>query len=381
MKHRLHQKLEWAIEDALSKPPSATGRRLAPERVLCEETGISRVTLRRAIESLIARDLLVRRHGSGTYVRKVPPPPEIPDAARGAFTLEAKTLFAAEPESPTRLRLPADRRSLHIVGWLNENSEYVQRILTGMHRRAEQEGHHFVNIAVDPRIKRDITRLRRHIARNHIDGYVIDSDLASVFENAFSEPRPPVVYIGHGEFDPDHEPVIQVDPHNAIQRALYKLRDCGYTRIGLIALDETPANKIQMESYDRCMAELGLKYRRVASLPRRPRSRIEDLRAMLLTEPRPQAVYIGDDILLRGLVKLMETLDCRPGRDIAAITLGSYGVPLPKGYDWSVMEFNPVQAGALALECLAREITRAGEPICSIVHRPAWHPGSTHLLL
>jgi DNA-binding LacI/PurR family transcriptional regulator len=379
MKYRLHQKLEWAIEDALSKPPSATGRRLAPERVLCEITGVSRVSLRLAIDSLIARGLLVRRHGSGTYVRKVPAPPAIPAGAGGAFAVTAETLFAGLPETPTRLRMPAHRKSLRIVGWMNERSEYLRQMLVGMRRRCGQEGHDFVNLAVNPHNPRDITRLRRHRKRNHVDGYIIDSNLAAMFDAEFAEPRPPVVYVGHGEFDPDHEPIIQVDQHNAIQRALYKLRDTGYRRIGLIAMNEPLAERTQLASYPRCMKELGLKYRRTVSLPLRPAAHLDELRRMLMTKPRPQAVYVGDDILLRGLVKLLERLECRPGKELAVITLGSYGVPLPAGYDWSVMEFNPVQTGALAMESLVRGITRAGEPLCSVVHRAAWHPGTTHL--
>jgi DNA-binding LacI/PurR family transcriptional regulator len=380
MKHPIHKRLEWAIEEALSRPPSTTGRRLAPERVLCVRTGVSRVTLRHAIASLIARALLVRRHGSGTYVRKIPAPPVIPDGARGHFNLTADTLFAEEPEMPTRLRLPTDRKSLHIVGWINEKSEYSRKTLEGMHRRAAQDGHRLENVTVDPQVARDITRLRRHIARNHIDGYVIDSDLAAVFDEQFPEQRPPVVYLGHGQFDPDHEPVVQVDPDNAVRRAALKFRECGYKRIGLICLDEPPGRALQIESYRRCMSDLALRFRRTLSLPRNPRPRINALRDMLLKEPRPQAVYVGDDILLRKLTPLLDEIACRPGKEIAVITLGSFGVPLPKGYAWSVMEFNPGQMGVLLLESLVREITQAGEPLCSIVHRPAWRPGTTHLI-
>ena len=44
------------------------GDQLPSERVLCAEWGVARMTLRGAVEALVAEGLLVRRHGSGTYV-------------------------------------------------------------------------------------------------------------------------------------------------------------------------------------------------------------------------------------------------------------------------------------------------------------------------
>ncbi|QXJ26231.1 GntR family transcriptional regulator [Actinomadura graeca] len=44
------------------------GDALPPERRLAEDLGVSRPTLRQAIDDLVAEGLLDRRHGSGTYV-------------------------------------------------------------------------------------------------------------------------------------------------------------------------------------------------------------------------------------------------------------------------------------------------------------------------
>jgi GntR family transcriptional regulator len=42
---------------------------LPPERDLAGEFGVSRITVRKAIDGLVSEGLLVRRHGSGTFVR------------------------------------------------------------------------------------------------------------------------------------------------------------------------------------------------------------------------------------------------------------------------------------------------------------------------
>ncbi|WP_313951801.1 FCD domain-containing protein [Accumulibacter sp.] len=58
-----HQ-LETRILEGSLKP----GDRLPAERELAIELGVSRPSLREAIKKLVSRDLLVSRHGGGTYV-------------------------------------------------------------------------------------------------------------------------------------------------------------------------------------------------------------------------------------------------------------------------------------------------------------------------
>jgi GntR family transcriptional regulator, transcriptional repressor for pyruvate dehydrogenase complex len=49
------------------------GGRLPPERELARELGVSRSTLREAIRALVAMNILVSRHGDGTYVSSLEP--------------------------------------------------------------------------------------------------------------------------------------------------------------------------------------------------------------------------------------------------------------------------------------------------------------------
>ena len=50
----------------------AVGSKLPNEDRLCERFGVSRVTIREAVRGLIEDGLVVRRHGSGTYVTRRP---------------------------------------------------------------------------------------------------------------------------------------------------------------------------------------------------------------------------------------------------------------------------------------------------------------------
>lgn len=61
---QLHRRIAEAIESGKLKP----GDSLPPEREMAAMTGLSRVTVRKGVEALVASGQLVQRRGSGTYV-------------------------------------------------------------------------------------------------------------------------------------------------------------------------------------------------------------------------------------------------------------------------------------------------------------------------
>lgn len=63
------------IEKGILKP----GMRLAPERELCRQLGISRVTLRKALVHLVDEGVLSASHGRGWYVTQAVPKKEWPN--------------------------------------------------------------------------------------------------------------------------------------------------------------------------------------------------------------------------------------------------------------------------------------------------------------
>jgi GntR family transcriptional regulator len=65
--HQLKQVLHGEIESGVYKP----GDRLPSEPELIRQYGISRITVRQALDELEAEGLIVRRHGKGTYVAEL----------------------------------------------------------------------------------------------------------------------------------------------------------------------------------------------------------------------------------------------------------------------------------------------------------------------
>jgi GntR family transcriptional regulator len=65
----LYQQLQRALRQAIDRRILDANDALPPERDLAEEFGVSRITVRKAIDGLVSEGLLVRRQGSGTFVR------------------------------------------------------------------------------------------------------------------------------------------------------------------------------------------------------------------------------------------------------------------------------------------------------------------------
>ena len=64
----LYQQLQRGLRDAIDRRILEPDEALPPERQLAEDLCVSRITVRKAIEGLVAEGLLVSRQGSGTFV-------------------------------------------------------------------------------------------------------------------------------------------------------------------------------------------------------------------------------------------------------------------------------------------------------------------------
>jgi len=64
----LYQQLQRALRDAITENRLAADEALPPERDMAEEFGVSRITVRKALDALVSEGLLTRRQGAGTFV-------------------------------------------------------------------------------------------------------------------------------------------------------------------------------------------------------------------------------------------------------------------------------------------------------------------------
>src|SRR5688572_30449506 len=68
----LHSQLKALIEERIESGHWATEEKVPSERELCDQFGVSRITVRQALHQLVVERRLVRLHGRGTYVAGTP---------------------------------------------------------------------------------------------------------------------------------------------------------------------------------------------------------------------------------------------------------------------------------------------------------------------
>lgn len=83
----LYMQIAKNIQTYISEGNVAVGEALPPERDLCDLTGTSRVTIRKALDKLVADKIIMRKQGAGTFVL---PPIEHLGSSLSGFTGNAR---------------------------------------------------------------------------------------------------------------------------------------------------------------------------------------------------------------------------------------------------------------------------------------------------
>ncbi len=117
--HQLAERLQAQIQAGTFGP----GHKIPSEHELAEHYGVGRPTVRQATDALVQRGFLVRRRGSGTYVRTAPAQVDLFSLAgtlvsfeRGGLTLHARLVGRPELHEVTEREHPlAGRAALRLV--------------------------------------------------------------------------------------------------------------------------------------------------------------------------------------------------------------------------------------------------------------------------
>lgn len=124
----LYLRLKSWIENAVRRGAIKPGDALPSERDLAVRVEVSRVTVRKAVQHLVRDGVLIRRHGSGTYVAEQPHRVEqslsqltsfTEDMARRGLQVRSewleRGLYAPSPEEIVALGLPAGENVARIA--------------------------------------------------------------------------------------------------------------------------------------------------------------------------------------------------------------------------------------------------------------------------
>lgn len=99
-----YMRLQKLIRHAVDSRRLAAGAALPSERDLCEEYGLSRVTIRKAIDGLVEEGLLERRQGAGTFVSE-----SLQKASNGRVEKSFSALSSFSEDMMARGRKPGNK--------------------------------------------------------------------------------------------------------------------------------------------------------------------------------------------------------------------------------------------------------------------------------
>ncbi len=375
----------------LSRYPCRSGIRLRSEPELARILNVNRQRVRRSLDHLVESGYLTRKHGSGTFVRKVFPPElaSSEDVFRGYTDIIPEQFFINE--QPARSHTPekkAQRLQIGVSGdsaLLTQSNQLIFNGAVSHLKTLDCRPVIYSHLTYDTTEIKPTDELAEELKKNRCDGYLIESSRAEQFNEAFSlafgrDNCPPVSYFWPGSTTLRHEPLIQQDTHEAVCRAVKILAASGYVRIALVALEHPqPSEEKEEDTYNLALVRAGIQYRGVISCTNFKGSGLLDNWSRLWNENRPDALYIADDHFLPLLSRWMKEKRIIPGKDIGVITLWNKGGKFPDETQWSRLEFDPHLVGMMAANNLVRSIQMTGELTGSFSHQAAWIPGSTHL--
>ena len=380
-------RLSQALERALSQRPSMAGRRLRSERDLVDLLQVNHSALRRSLGRLVDKGVLVRRHGSGTYVRRVPVAPPPGRSGETDLPIAPGMLFAdfeTEQGVPAPLAPTHQQQQLQIGLWIDFASTANparQALLNGIVHRTEEAGHRVTIHSLVDRGGQDLSEgeLAKRLRNTPSDGYLVGPWHQDRFLSAAGGNGTRVVFF-HDSSEPiSHEPFVFMDSHEAVTRAVHLLAAEGYRRIGLLGLDipDMPVGPF-LKVYDRAMEDAGLEYRATEfAEPNLGRS-MAATRRFLARPDSPDAVYVADDVVLAGAAEAWEADGVVPGRDLGVITYSTPNLPLPPNHRWSRMDFDIEGFGEAVVNSLLRSVQTAGTRVNSHAIHASWVPGETH---
>jgi DNA-binding LacI/PurR family transcriptional regulator len=372
---------------ALTLPPVKAGMRLRPERELADRLGVGNKCIHRALQILTTERILSKRHGSGNYVRKIP---------LGLFPVETGEKIALEEIFPaseleaaeiTRLASLPEQQQLHIQLWSgfhrpgNDNYSTFLKI----QEQITLNGHCLVprEIVDADWQRRSLKDIIDELINCPADGYLVTSPLGELFAEAyraaFHKEPDNVIYISSWGYEISLEPMIRQDGQEAMVRAIMKLHSCGFRKIAFLGLDHQyhPAH-IDRHVYDFAMNICQLAYRCSNHTPYSTEKACKAMTAILEDEDPPEAVLIGTDKLLSGVVKALQSKKMVPGVDIAAIVINNSPQISDTATGWTSINFSKGLVGSLAANELLKLLSVAGADVRSISLLGKWRLEKTH---
>ncbi len=284
------------------------GARLPSELALAEEYGISRGTIRLALDTLEREGLIERTHRRGTFVRQALPETHASGVQKRIALVYASSL---SPMSSNTHKLSAWRVDLDL--------------LIGIEQAAKSHNYQlsFVYSEHTPQqLAFDIQRLRA----DNVAGMVIYPLGNTTYDESIWQLKAAAIpFVLVDRYYPDLEAdYVGIDNHSGGYRATEHLLILGHRRIGFVYFGSedlrTTSTRGRWEGYCQALQDYGVPYDENLVYPRADSTEeLDDYEAFLARPDRPDAIFASNDEIALKLMQLAQRQGLRIPEDLALV--------------------------------------------------------------
>jgi LacI family transcriptional regulator len=357
-----HEQITRQLAERLRKGVYDAGAFLPAERLLAEEFGVSRPTLRKALAPLLEAGVLANHPGVGTRVVQGARP-----AVLQTNGLQKEGHGDGQKEA---------RPDWRVIAFLlpDINNRFFVEVAETIEYTALQRGYQLLLCNSRHQASLEAVHLRQLAARN-VDGVIIGHDPNQELPETVSlleEARIPFVFLFSASRKAGHDSIV-LDERAGVQQVLKYLFSLGHREIAFCR-PVAGANPHPREvAYRELLRGHGAAVREEIILP------FEELegpggpaavRALLDAAPRPTAIFAGNDHCALILLKHLAALGVRVPADVSVVGFDNLSFTEHLSVPLTTVDQPKQEIGRRAVELLMEriEFPGASEPRREVLH-------------
>ncbi len=349
---RIRDKTRWLAktirDDILGKvygPETA----IPSERELMLEHEVSRTTVRRAIQMLVNEGVVVRRAGSGTYVRPTASNPPLAEAPSGKHLCLVVPTFS--------------------------NPLYAD-VIDGIERAARGSGYDLVTSQSDYQIASETAKLSAMAGDPSIRGAIVVPSMVEQPATGaldFVNSGKPLVYLGRWPNDIEADGV-RIDYDEAARIAVRHLVELGHDRIAYVEGAPRLKGFSMQPAYCDALTSAGIS--RDRSLIRIQDEPSEEagqraVEALVAERTAFSAVFVRNDVTAIGVVRGLRSAGLRIPADVSVVSVNDSVIARSMDPPLTSVNVQPQTLGSLTFRVLSDRISGVyGGPPIYLTLRP-----------
>jgi DNA-binding LacI/PurR family transcriptional regulator/DNA-binding transcriptional regulator YhcF (GntR family) len=377
--------LAGELERLLANGDVQAGMRLRSVRDLAATFKVDVGRVRSAIDELAEQGILAKRHGSGTYIRRVPLGKRNNHSVTEFMELRATNILADRADDRSQRRPSRKQAQMTFQVWtdLFWVSPTQDHIAAGLAEVLAPRGHVITSCGGTESIRVPLTKaaLVEKFNTEPADGYFVLDWLAAEFGDEFAATGKPWVTFGFtGPIR--HQPGMIMDCMEAAERGTRALLEGGCRRVALLGyFDNMRDCDFERFYYTHALRQAGADLYHNAKFVALNAAEIQRaLSEMLDSHHPPDGLYVADDNLVPFVAAELERRGIVPGRELAVVTLWNEGLPFESPIAWSRMELSPRYFGQSLARSMAAVTQSANARLANSSILAVWRPGETHIL-